>query len=204
MQNNLIKIGVALKWRGVYGDTVTYYRENLVTLCGSVFRCKPDEVAGVPPLQADEQGHMSYVNPDTWDVIVDNVGVYNRVLDAINLQSIIEQFPEIMKMLGLRVVLTSYLNGIIGTGETDTLIATVYKDFVNVTASVTQWGIVRDTGDTVEDEVWNASDKARAFAGTIEITEADLSETQSMTKFTVTAHYSDGVEEAVLTQSISM
>lgn len=81
--NNIVKIGTALKWRGTYDNAKIYYQENIVTTCGCVFRCKALQTQGQPPvITIDEYGHVAYANPDVWDVVVDMVYYYNFCIDT--------------------------------------------------------------------------------------------------------------------------
>lgn len=84
--DNIIKVGKALKWRNTYESQKVYYQENIVTLCGCVFRCKALQVQGKSPIgKVDEQGHISFDNMDVWDVVVDMLYYYNYTIDCMNL-----------------------------------------------------------------------------------------------------------------------
>lgn len=84
--NNIVKIGTALKWRNTYDESKRYYQENIVTICGCVFRCKVLQATGKTPVAIDEAtGHMVYVNEDVWDVVVDMAYYYNFAVDTNNL-----------------------------------------------------------------------------------------------------------------------
>lgn len=77
--NNIVKIGNALKWRGVFDINKVYYQENIVTLNGCVFRCKILQAHSLPPMEEDvEKGELRYINTDVWDVIVDLSDYYGR------------------------------------------------------------------------------------------------------------------------------
>lgn len=81
--NNIVKIGTALKWRNTFDVAKKYYQENIVTACGSVFRCKVLQAQGKPPVRAtDEFGHIVYANEDVWDVLVDMAYYYNFAVDS--------------------------------------------------------------------------------------------------------------------------
>lgn len=81
--DNVVKIGTALKWRSTFDLTKKYYQENIVTDRGCVFRCKVLQAQGKPPLKVtDEEGHIAYINTDVWDVVVDMAYYYNYALDA--------------------------------------------------------------------------------------------------------------------------
>lgn len=84
--NNIVKIGTALKWRNTFDITKKYYQENIVTVCGCVFRCKVLQSQGKTPVHiADDAGHLAFANTDVWDVIVDMVYYYNFAIDTNNL-----------------------------------------------------------------------------------------------------------------------
>lgn len=81
--DNIVKIGVALKWRNTFDLTKKYYQENVVTACGCVFRCKVLQAQGKSPIKmTDDQGHIVYTNTDVWDVLVDMTYYYNYVVDT--------------------------------------------------------------------------------------------------------------------------
>ena len=80
--NNIVKIGTAIKWRGVFDRIPKYYLENIVSLCGSVFRCKVPVTQGKSPIEViDNVGRIAYANSDIWDVVVDFVDYYNGRID---------------------------------------------------------------------------------------------------------------------------
>ena len=84
--NNIVKIGTALKWRNTFDITKKYYQENMVTICGCVFRCKVLQAQGKTPVRvADDAGHLAFTNTDVWDVIVDMAYYYNFAIDTNNL-----------------------------------------------------------------------------------------------------------------------
>jgi hypothetical protein len=84
--NNIVKIGTALKWRNTFDITKKYYQENIVTICGCVFRCKVLQAQGKTPVRvADDAGHLAFANTDVWDVIVDMAYYYNFAIDTNNL-----------------------------------------------------------------------------------------------------------------------
>ena len=81
--DNIVKIGTALKWRNTFDITKKYYQENIVTACGCVFRCKVLQAQGKSPVRAtDDQGHIVYTNTDVWDVLVDMAYYYNFAVDT--------------------------------------------------------------------------------------------------------------------------
>lgn len=83
--NNIVKIGTALKWRNTFDITKKYYQENMVTICGCVFRCKVLQAQGKTPVRiTDDAGHLAFANTDVWDVIVDMSYYYNFAIDTNN------------------------------------------------------------------------------------------------------------------------
>ena len=84
--NNIAHIGTALKWRNTFDLETTYYQENIVTACGCVFRCRVLQAKGITPIGlADKQGHLTFANPDVWDVVVDMSYYYNFAVDTQNM-----------------------------------------------------------------------------------------------------------------------
>ena len=81
--DSVIKIGTALKWRNTFDPDKIYYKENIVSACGCVFRCKVQKTQGKSPIGVtDIQGHIAYDNPDIWDVVVDMLYYYNFAVDT--------------------------------------------------------------------------------------------------------------------------
>lgn len=95
--DNIVKIGSALKWRNTFDIDKKYYQENIVTICGCVFRCKVLQTQGKSPIRStDESGHIAYANTDVWDVIVDMAYYYNYAIDT---QEITKETLEYVKKL---------------------------------------------------------------------------------------------------------
>lgn len=82
--NNIVKIGTALKWRDTYDIKKKYYFDNVITLHGCVFRCKVLSSQGQPPVELDDKGRIVNFNLGVWDVIVDMSEYYNYVIDHRN------------------------------------------------------------------------------------------------------------------------
>lgn len=100
--NNTVQIGTALKWRGVYDDNKKYYQDNIVSLHGCVFRCKPLYAIGYPPVEKDlKNGELKYINTDVWDVVVDFADYYGKFLaqELVNagLQQEIDEIDSILE-----------------------------------------------------------------------------------------------------------
>ena len=95
--DNIVKIGVALKWRNTFDLTKKYYQENVVTACGCVFRCKVLQAQGKSPIKmTDDQGHIVYTNTDVWDVLVDMAYYYNYAVDT---RKLTQQMSDYVKKL---------------------------------------------------------------------------------------------------------
>lgn len=80
MNSNIVKIGKALKWRGVYDNSKKYYAENIVTCYGGVFRCNVSVAQGIPPYELDEDGLPYLYNSETWTCLVDTSWIIEWVL----------------------------------------------------------------------------------------------------------------------------
>lgn len=80
--NNIITIGTALKWRGIFSREKTYYQDNIILEAGCIFRCKVLQTQDQPPVRTlDESGHFELINQDIWDVILDMSVYYNKIAD---------------------------------------------------------------------------------------------------------------------------
>lgn len=80
MNSNIVKIGKALKWRGVYDDSKKYYAENIITCYGGVFRCNVPVAQGIPPYELNEDGLPTIQNSETWTCLVDTTWIIEWVL----------------------------------------------------------------------------------------------------------------------------
>lgn len=93
----------------------------------------------------------------------------------------------------------------IDKGETNHVECSVIRGFEDITAQVTSWNIVRDSGDTVNDAAWQNKDKVKNFDGTIDIAwtdeEDDIGDSTSCI-FTITAFWGNKVELAKGTISV--
>lgn len=118
--NNIVQIGSALKWRGVYEDNKTYYQENIVTLNGSVFRCKLLQIQGLPPCEVTGDV-LKYINTDVWDVIVDLSEFFDKLLNQevvnkdllskiANLQETIQEQQDIIDGFGTIIEATDTIS----------------------------------------------------------------------------------------------
>ncbi|MED9983220.1 MAG: hypothetical protein U0K27_09055 [Segatella copri] len=93
----------------------------------------------------------------------------------------------------------------IDKGETNHVECSVIRGFEDITAQVTSWNIVRDSGDAVNDADWQNKDKVKNFDGTIDIAwtdeEDDIGDSTSCI-FTITAFWGNKVELAKGTISV--
>lgn len=93
----------------------------------------------------------------------------------------------------------------IDKGETNHVECSVIRGFEDITAQVTSWNIVRDSGDAVNDVAWQNKDKVKNFDGTIDIAwtdeEDDIGDSTSCI-FTITAFWGNKVELAKGTISV--
>lgn len=93
----------------------------------------------------------------------------------------------------------------IDKGETNHVECSVIRGFEDITAQVTSWNIVRDSGDSVNDAAWQNKDKVKNFDGTIDIAwtdeEDDIGDSTSCI-FTITAFWGNKVELAKRTISV--
>lgn len=117
---------------------------------------------------------------------------YSAYLNNIYMSGVIEQFT----LLPLRMEIDNQGMDTLAYGESMLVTCTVWKGWDEVTGSVAEWKIVRDSGDETEDAAWNNSAKAQAFAGAIVIEHytnySDLGEIGISTLFTITAYMTDG------------
>nr|DAZ01565.1 MAG TPA: tail protein [Caudoviricetes sp.] len=93
----------------------------------------------------------------------------------------------------------------IDKGETNHVVCSVIRGFEDITAQVTSWNIVRDSGDAVNDAAWQNKDKVKNFDGTIDIAwtdeEDDIGDSTRCI-FTITAFWGNKVELAKGTISV--
>lgn len=79
MGNSIISIGKKPVYRGVYNSSVKYYSENMVAMCACLFQCAVPSIVDVPPITVDENGTASFANTSSWNVIIDNLSLYNNI-----------------------------------------------------------------------------------------------------------------------------
>ena len=157
---------------------------------------------------------------DTWDFSAEhvamqvgdlsNLSVFGYVMDGYSafmnnlyVTGTLNQLEDV----ALRMEIDTGGDGFLGYGETMTATCRVMRGWRDVTEEVTEWKVERDTGNAGDDEAWALKDKAKNFAGTLEIAftpaENDLGETAGNAPaiFTFTAE-TGGKEEALGTLSV--
>jgi len=77
--SSVISIGKKPVYRGVYNSTVKYYSENMVAMCACMFQCVAPSIVGVPPITIDGSGRASFANTSSWNVVIDNLSLYNNI-----------------------------------------------------------------------------------------------------------------------------
>lgn len=148
---------------------------------------------------------------DTWDFAAEhiamqvgdlsNLSVFGYVMDGYSafmnnlyVTGTLNQLEDV----ALRMEIDTGGDGFLGYGETMTATCHVMRGWRDVTEEVTEWNVERDTGNAGDDEAWALKDKAKNFAGTLEIAftpaENDLGETtgNAPTIFTFTATTGEG------------
>jgi hypothetical protein len=102
----------------------------------------------------------------------------------------IEQFENAPLVLDISITGN---NPTIARGEIATLVCTLKKGFEDVTDTVKSWSIVRETSDTAADTTWSKLSKVTDFAGSIELTWSDISDSNDIVSamFTITATTTD-------------
>lgn len=116
---------------------------------------------------------------------------YSAYLNNIYMTGTIQQ----LEVIPLRMEIENDMDGFLDWGESCTLTCRVMKGWEDRTATVTDWTIMRETGDSASDTAWGMKDKVKGFAGVITLTlgeeENDMGMGQSAL-FRVVAKTGDG------------
>ena len=93
MSANILNIGSVVKHRGIYDKDTVYYKDNQVTMCGSLFQAISSNFKGVAPLAEASDGTVTLVNKIFWKCIIDKrcttaVGTEAEVEEAQTFQPI--------------------------------------------------------------------------------------------------------------------
>ena len=75
-----LTIGSIIRHRGKYSDSVVYYVNNQVTMCGSVFQALGTSFSGIAPLTVASDKTVKLANTEMWRCIIDNIELYNATL----------------------------------------------------------------------------------------------------------------------------
>lgn len=128
---------------------------------------------------------------------------YSAYLNNIYMVGTIEQ----MNALFPRMEIDLQGDNFLAYGETKTVTCRVFRGWEDITEQVTNWSVTRDTGDPLEDEVWNLKPKAQLFDGTIILSfsaeENDLG-TNPMVISTVFTFKADIDDEVSAEQTLSI
>lgn len=143
-----------------------------------------------------------------WEFGVENVGAqfgdlsnlslwgldmtgYSAYLANIYMTGTIQQ----LEAVPLRMEIENDMDGFLDWGESCTLTCRVMKGWEDRTAAVTDWTIMRETGDEASDTAWGLKEKAQNFKGVIRLTlgeeENDMGTGQSAL-FRMVARMGDG------------
>lgn len=71
--------------RGQYNPSSTYYEGNIVTYYSSQFSAKTNNFSKIPPLTVANDGTVAIANEAFWEVVTDNIELYNASLSNNNL-----------------------------------------------------------------------------------------------------------------------
>lgn len=116
---------------------------------------------------------------------------YSAYLNNIYMTGTIQQ----LEVIPLRMEIENDMDGFLDWGESCTLTCRVMKGWEDRTATVTDWTIMRETGDSASDTAWGLKEKVQNFAGVIRLTlgdeENDMGTGQSAL-FRVVAKTGDG------------
>lgn len=125
-----------------------------------------------------------------------NMEGYSAFLNNIYMTGIVEQ----LAVLPVRIEIDTQGDNFLACGENMDITCRVFRGWEDITDSITQWGIVRDSGDAADDEAWAI--KHKDFSGTITISYEDLGNnavTSISTLFTISATNQDITTTAMLT-----
>ena len=208
-------------WRGEYSDSVTYYRDNIVTANSSIFKALNDNFMGVPPVEVNADGKVRVVNANVWECVFNNVRLYNAV-GADTLQycfDLKEKLNE--KLLGMwdNEFLDAFSNSNYsleflssnGTqfrvgGVNTTITPYLYYGNNDVTANTvnTDWYWTRESesGSDAADLSWNGRHRNMRI---LQLTNADMPTAWSRTNkaiFTCTVTINDGKNQIIVQNQV--
>lgn len=85
--SEILTIGSAIKYRGEYNTSTTYYMNNQVTMYGCIFQALSTNFSGIPPLTVASDKTISLTNTTIWRCVINNVDLYNATLSTNNINS---------------------------------------------------------------------------------------------------------------------
>ena len=63
--------------RGEYDTSISYFRDNQVTMYGSTFQSIADDNVGYPPAEEHDDGKVYAINTDKWIIVANALAAYN-------------------------------------------------------------------------------------------------------------------------------
>lgn len=204
--NNIVKIGTALKWRGIYDSNKIYYQDNIVFDAGCIFRCRVLQTQNQAPIETSgENGHLTLINENIWDVILDMSSHYNKMAD---LEDCMNEIMEQSSQFKVEFEEVDQLYRLSNFYATLTIKATLH--FRNVTSALSPSDIVwtrysefaDGTPRVADDNVWNA--KHTDTGVQLVLTRADLGVDNGYMpktiRFTATVTWQDGKRYSIQRQ----
>ena len=94
-----------------------------------------------------------------------NMSGYSAYLDNIYVNGSIHNVDA--SFLRMDIIVDGYTT--MAYGETIHVKCEVYREWRDVTEQVTEWSVVRETGDAADDTAWSLKDKVKNFGGEIDI-----------------------------------
>ena len=70
-------IGSLPVYRGEYDTSVSYFRDNQVTMFGSTFQSVADDNVGYPPAEERDDGKVYAINTEKWIIVANAIAAYN-------------------------------------------------------------------------------------------------------------------------------
>ena len=112
---------------------------------------------------------------------------YSAYLNNIYMSGVIQQLTE----LPYRIEIENEGKDTLLDGDSVTVTSSVLKGWDDMTSHVSQWSIVRDSGNPTADAQWAQLTKVTTFEGTIQLEYSDLGTSGISTLFTITATMDD-------------
>lgn len=168
MNNNIITIGTALKWRGIFDKEKVYYQDNMVLEAGCIFRCKVLQTVNQPPVKmTDGDGHFELINQDIWDVILDMSVHYNKIADIEHYVGVTDSETLTGLLTALKTELQASINGKVDKVTGKGLSTNDYTDTdkAKLTALPTNTQLTQDLASKLNASVWNDAHEQFSIEG---------------------------------------